>query len=103
MGLWGAPGAAPSCDATESSWLLGRSRLSPERRSNGSEQPQIWGVLLGLSLSHRGKRLIIIFLGICGSFLSGSGEEAGLPWRLLGWGGSWKLSRVAVGFWGLKI
>lgn len=38
------------------------------------------------------------FLGIRGSSLEGAGKKIGLPWRLPGWGGGWKLSRVAVGF-----
>lgn len=42
------------------------------------------------------------FLGIRGSSLEGAGKKTGLPWRLPGWGGGWKLSRVAVGFLGLE-
>lgn len=56
------------------------------------------------SLSHscRGKRLVIIFLGIPGSSLEGAGKKTRLPWRLPGWGGGWKLSKGAVGFLGLE-
>lgn len=39
---------------------------------------------------------LIFFLGIRGSSLEGGGEKTELPWRLLGWAGSWEAERVVV-------